>query len=237
MSDEAKPNILAAGVYLADVDNTAEHVRSILAATKSFNVVQRWTAIALTPNAKVLSPEDRVVTQRTARFKLINQMLQDYGAFDWIVVTDDDVELAPGFLDDLISVADMADFALFQPARTRDSFIDHLITAQCDGVTARRTNFVEIGPIVCLRVDAARLLMPFDETTEMAWGLDYIWPIIIAEAGLKMGIVDGAAAAHRIRMPNVTYSGDRARDEARLLLGRHRSVQKCDAFRVLDVIL
>ncbi|MCX5578957.1 hypothetical protein [Kaistia terrae] len=237
MMETGKANILAVGVYLADVENTVEHIRANFAAASHFNVVQRWTAIALTPNARIISPEDRIVKQRTARFKLINQMLADCDAFDWIVVTDDDVELAPGFLDDLISIADRADFALFQPARTRDSFIDHLITAQCDGVTARRTNFVEIGPIVCLRADAARLLIPFDQTTEMAWGLDYIWPVLIAEAGLKMGIVDGVAAAHRIRKPNVTYSGDHARIESTVLLGRHRHVQKSDAFRVLDVLV
>jgi hypothetical protein len=237
MSSKGRGDVLAVGVYLADVENTVEHVRSIFASTSSFNVIQRWTAIALTPNARIISPEDRIVTQRTARFKLINQMLADYSRFDWIVVTDDDVELAPGFLDDLISIADMADFALFQPARTRDSFIDHLITAQCDGVTARQTNFVEIGPIVCLRVDAARLLVPFDETTEMAWGLDYIWPIVIAEAGLKMGIVDGVAAAHRIRMPNITYSGEHARVESKLLLSRNRNIPTSGAFRVLDVIV
>ncbi|BCP52233.1 hypothetical protein K32_08500 [Kaistia sp. 32K] len=235
--NSAKQNVLAVGVYLADVENTNEHIRAVFAGARTLNVTQRWTAITLNSNARIVSARDAVVRRRTARFTLINRMLRDFQNFDWIVVTDDDVELAPGFLDDLIAVAVRADFALFQPARTRDSFIDHRITAQCDGTIARQTNFVEIGPMVCLRADAAKLLIPFDETTEMAWGLDYIWPVIIRDAGLKMGIIDASPAAHRIRPPNTTYNGNHARSQSKILLTNHRHLASEDAFRVLDVVV
>lgn len=233
----SKPSVLVVGVYLADVENTNEHIRRVFANAKTLNVFQRWTGIALGPDARIVSPSDSVVTQRTNRFVLINKMLADCGAFDWIIVTDDDVELGPDFIDDLIAISVEADFALFQPARTRDSFIDHRITAQFDGAIARQTNFVEIGPIVCLRADAARLLIPFDESTDMAWGLDFIWPVTIADAGLKMGIIDDAPAAHRIRAPNTTYSGDLARDQSNVLLDRHPHLGQHDAFRVLDILV
>lgn len=228
--------VLAVGVYLADRDNRRQHIAEILSHATTLDVTLRWTGIGLAPASRPADPDDHFVTRRAPRFKLLNDMLRDAADFDWIIITDDDIDLAPGFPDALIGVADRLGFALCQPARTRDSFIDHPITAEIPGLIARRTSFVEIGPVIAMSRDAARILLPFDETTEMGWGLDYVWPVLISRAGLAMGIIDAVPIAHRMRPPAATYSGDAARAEQRALLARQPRLDPNHAFRVHDIV-
>jgi hypothetical protein len=97
------------------------------------------------------------------------------------------------------------DFALAQPARTHDSYIDHRFVEQLDGITARQTRYVEIGPLFSMRADALPILTPFDVTTPMGWGYDFTWPLAMDAAKLKMGIVDAVPVSHKLRKPVANY--------------------------------
>ncbi len=70
------------------------------------------------------------------------------------VITDHDVELPPFFLDRYLAWVRKYGFALAQPARTHDSYIDHRFVEQLDGITARQAQYVEIGPFFSMRPDA-----------------------------------------------------------------------------------
>jgi hypothetical protein len=227
--------ILCLGVYLLDREHTAHHIGDILSRSQTVCVETRWTALA--PNGGKCDVPDTVavVDQRTPKCVLINRMLDDFDLYDWIILCDDDVEVAEGFADSLIAVANHADLSLVQPARTLDSYIDHPFVGQFPGLLARRTRFVEIGPVVCMRADAAKLLLPFAPDCEMGWGLDYVWPARMEAAGLRMGIIDAVPVAHRLRAPVSGYNYETARAEMERTLAREPSLATAEAFHILEV--
>jgi len=222
---------------MADRPNTAAHVIHELASSQLHVVEQRWLAIAPGGRGRFDLPATRaVVTGPTPKFELLNRLVDDAEEFDWVLFCDDDIEMAPGFLDRFIAAVSAADFALAQPARTPDSFTDHPIVIASPGVMARRTRFVEIGPLVAIRRDALPLILPFDEEDGMGWGLDLIWPVKIERAGLRMGIIDCAPVAHRFRRQVVSYDGSKAHEGAAWLLARREHLTPNEAFQVLEVL-
>lgn len=231
-------SVLAVGVYLADRTNLAEQIVQELTRSERHSVTQRWTALwsagEQTPQWRAVPYTVSSVTSPAPKFGLLNRMLDDADEFDWIIVLDDDVELSDGWLDRYIDIANRYDLALSQPARTRDSYIDHHIVAQAPGLLARRTRFVEIGPIICLRRDAIPHIIPFEDEVEMGWGLDFIWPVRIESAGLRMGIIDACPVAHTLRPPTQYY--DRTGTEQRMqrLLNAVEHLSPASAFTVLD---
>ena len=228
-------NILVAGVYMADRPNTVAHLMFELAGSEEHDVVQRWIALAPGGQGRYdLPATEMVVTEPTPKFKLLDQLTDDAQYFDWLLLCDDDVEVGAGFLDRLIGLSKEYDFALSQPARTADSFTDHPIVQVMPGLLARRTLFVEIGPLICMRRDAMPLLLPFGESCGMGWGLDFIWPVRLDDAGLRMGIVDAAPMAHRIRRPVTGYNYASAHEEECATLARFPHLSKDEAFTVLQ---
>ena len=228
-------SILVVGVYMADRANTAAHVMYEMAGSTDHVVVQRWIALAPGGRGRFDLPlTQMVITEPTSKFVLLDGLTEDAQDFDWLVICDDDVEVGPGFLDRLIAVSTQYDFALSQPARTADSFIDHPIVQVMPGLTARRTRFVEIGPVVCLRGDAMRLLLPFGKECGMGWGLDFVWPVRVERAGLRLGIVDAAPVAHRIRRPVAAYTWCGAHLEMCTTLAREVYLPMDEAFTVLE---
>jgi hypothetical protein len=228
-------SILAVGVYMAGQPNTARHVMHALAESRQHSVEQRWIALAPDGRGDCALPGTRaVVTEPTPKFTLLDRLVDDARAFDWLLVSDDDVELGPGFLDGLIGQAVTHDLALCQPARSTDSFTDHPIVQVMPGLSARRTRFVEIGPLFCMRRDAMELLLPFGDPHGMGWGLDLIWPARLEQAGLRLGIVDATPVAHRIRRQLASYAhGDASHAMAALMQGQPHLTMD-EAFTVLE---
>lgn len=228
-------SVLVAGIYLADRPHVAGHLTFELASSRTHEVTQRWTALA--PGGVGffdLPCTVTIVVDRAPKFALIDATTRDAGAFDWVLIIDDDVELPEGFLDRFIALADRYDFALCQPARTEDSYIDHSIVMRMPGLAARRTRFVEIGPVFAIRRDAMPLLMPFGAECGMGWGLDFVWPGIIEPAGLRMGIIDATPVAHRLRKPVAGYSHGDASQEMFRRMAAHPHLSHAEAFTVLE---
>lgn len=227
--------VLVVGVYLADRETAAALVSYDMAGSRAHEVVCRWIALAPDGRGRTDLPDTvRVVTAPAPRCDLVNSLLQDCAGFDWVVLCDDDVELGPDFLDSFLALAERHDLALCQPARTPDSFIDHDFVARMPGIDARRTRFVEIGPVVFFRRDAAALLLPFAPGSGMGWGLDFVWPVRIEAAGLRMGIVDAVPVAHRLRPPVAGYSYEHAMREMSANLSRDRHLGRDEAFTILE---
>lgn len=229
------PKILCVGVFLADRENTINHIVDVLGQSKTAEVEQRWIAISSHISKANFNFPVWEVTEPAPKCKLINRTLDGYENYDWIMIVDDDIYLPWGFVDSIISISSMADFALFQPARTQDSSIDHPIVMQSPGIIARRTRFVEIGPLVCMRSDAAKLLLPFADYCEMGWGLDFVWPVIMEENGLKLGIVDAVPIAHHLRLTASEYGYDKAKAEQICTTSVNRSLSEIEAFKVLEI--
>ena len=184
-------NILVGGVYLTDRPSTVGDAVDAFSASAEHRVVQRWISLGPKPQ-RAVPYTVRHVGERAPKYALLNSLFEDAALFDWVIACDDDVEFPPGFVDRIVALAERFDFALVQPARSRESYIDHRITAVIGGLQARRTRFVEIGPVTMLRHDAVRLLLPFSDIEGMGWGLDFVWPAIVEAAGLRLGIIDAA---------------------------------------------
>lgn len=229
--------VLTVGIYFLNRETNINHISGELSSARNWVVSQRWAAIGGTVVPNHLSEFTRYTCHvPKPKFELINILLSDVTLddYEYVLVCDDDIECERNFLDRYLVYVKRYDFALAQPARTHDSFIDHMIVERMDDVIARRTRFVEIGPLFSLRYDAYSVLLPFEESSPMGWGYDFVWPVRLEAAGLKLGIVDAVPVAHRLRKPVAHYSFNTAHDEMTNYLKERKHLTRDEAFRVME---
>jgi len=230
-------HVLVTGVYLCDKDHCAPGIIGELARSTRWRVDQRWVALGVSGVPEALAPA--TIAHRTdpsPKFAILNEVLRGapVGDYEYILVCDDDVTLPSAFLDDYLDVVSTFDFHLAQPARSHDSFIDHPFVEQLDGLTARWTRFVEIGPLFSIRRDAVAHLVPFDEASPMGWGYDFVWPLTMERAGLKMGVVDRTPIVHSLRKPVAHYDHGAADQAMQRYLDGRPHISKADAFTIVE---
>lgn len=231
-------SVLVVGVYLADKENHIEHLVETFSRSVKWRVVQKWAAIG---RGKFADPVNRVTAlkldQGLPKYAMINLLLvnENPDDYDYVIICDDDITLPAGFLDTFLELQEKYDFALAQPARTHNSYVDHVMVEKIDGLLARRTRFNEIGPLNSFRRDTIKLFIPFDvSTTPMGWGYDFVWPYVLEKNGLRTGIIDATPADHSLRKPVAYYSQDQARRQMKDYLAKtpHFSVE--EAFIILE---
>lgn len=206
--------ILVVGVYVCDKPTLAADIASGFARSRHA-VTQAWASLGTGPHgvADMQAWTRLALSAPSPKFAIVNELIGgfDLREFTHLVVTDDDIEFAPGFLDDFIGLQQHYGFALAQPARSAESNIDHPITRERHTRMARQTRFVEIGPLFSMAAVAFPVMLPFDESFYMGWGLDHVWPVALAQAGLPMGVIDRTPVHHRFRPIASTYSEEAAR--------------------------
>lgn len=233
MSDNQDNRVLVTGVYLPGVPNHATRISSDLLAARQWQVELRWASIGQGPvDESVLSRTLLRLQNRIPKFELLNRLLSDIdlSRYAFLVVVDDDIELAPDFLDRFLTYQSTYDLTLAAPARTHDSYIDHHFVAQLLGVAGRQTRFVEIGPVFSIRRDGFKHLLPFDEDAPMGWGLDFVWPARLGKLGHRLGIIDATPVRHALRKPVSGYSYDETNQAMKAFLERHEHLAHADAF-------
>jgi len=150
---------------------------------------------------------------------------------DWLLIVDDDVALPRGFLDTFVFVAERFRLHVAQPAHAFASHAAWPVTRRRPGLIARRTRFVEIGPVTAIHADAFGALLPFPEL-EMGWGLDAHWSARAAENGMALGIVDATPIRH-LRPVAASYPQAAAIAEADRFLASRPYVTREQAAEVL----
>jgi hypothetical protein len=233
-----QPRVLVLGVYLADRKNTVAHLVDAFGASRHCRVEQHWVALGHTPPpAQVAAVTAQQERTPAPKFVLINRLLRavDRDAFDYVIVCDDDIHLPDRFIDRFIGWQQHLGFSLAQPARTWDSDSDHHFVRRKLRVRsrARETRFVEIGPLFCMDRRFAPLLLPFDESSPMGWGYDYVWPVVARQHGLRMGIIDDVPMAHLLRKQGSLYDSSGQRELMRDYLARHEHLAANECFTVL----
>lgn len=133
------------------------------------------------------------------RFELINRLLEGAGPTETVVVADDDVSFSVGTLDQFIRISRESGFELAQPAHSRRSHSTYAFSRRRPWSRARRTNFIEIGPLFIVDGEALSRFTPFPQDTRMGWGVDLLWRDA-AIAGACIGIVDAVAVSHLTRL-------------------------------------
>jgi GT2 family glycosyltransferase len=170
------------------------------------------------------------------KFENLNGLLAAHppGAYDWLLVIDDDVALPRGFLDSFLCAAERTGLKLAQPAHRLYSHAAWPVTRRHPGATARETTFVEIGPVTAFHRDCFDVLLPFPEGLPMGWGLDVHWAAVAAEHGWPIGIVDATPIGHTQRPAGSRYARDAAQAQARAFLADRPYVRR-DEVRTLAV--
>ena len=228
--------VLVLGVYLAQRANTVEHLMAAFARPGRCRVEQRWIALHGAPATPLQRAHTvRIEGRSVPKFRLLNELLRevDLSSFDYLLVCDDDVRLPRGFLDAFIGWQRRLGFALAQPARTLNSHVDHALVRQRPWLIARRTRFVEIGPLFCLQRALFDALLPFDEASPMGWGYDFVWPLQVAAAGGTMGVIDATPVDHSLRGRGEAYAWEHERAAMSDYLAGRPHLSAGQAFRVL----
>jgi hypothetical protein len=230
--------VLVLGIYLAEKPTAVEDVVTRIKESESVEVEQRWIALGAAPISAVEDVTVRTVQERTPKFQLLNELISEVSlkAYDYIVICDDDIVCPHRFLDPLIAIQEKYGFTLAQPARTETSYTDHPIVEAHRGLIARRTQFVEIGPVFSIHCSAFDGLLPFDLRSPMGWGYEQIWAYEALERDWALGIIDGCPVDHGLRKPVANYAWrDAKKQQLELLASRpHLPLDMC--FTVLDAI-
>jgi hypothetical protein len=135
------------------------------------------------------------------RQELLNRLIEaapatDCGRGSWLVLADDDVEVSPSALSILFAAADATGLDVVQPGHDSRSWAATEHVRAQPGVLARRTGFVEIGPLVAMRESLRPALLPLDESLGMGWGQDHMWARYYSDHGIRVGIIDGVRMRH-----------------------------------------
>jgi glycosyltransferase involved in cell wall biosynthesis len=229
---------LVIGIYLSDRPNNVVDIVSCIKESAGWGVTQRWIALGQNPPPPDLADLTvRAESRSVPKFELLNALLadQNLGDYDYVLVIDDDIVLPRGFIDAMLPLQHELDFALAQPSRTSCSYIDHPIVEQQRGALARRTRFVEIGPVFSVHRSAFDLVFPFDPASPMGWGYENVWAYKLEQSGQRMGILDAVSVDHGLRKPVANYSWHSADDQRRRYLNAnpHLTLEEC--FRVLEL--
>ena len=221
----APATVLVAGIYRPDgVDDMAAAVRELRRSKHRVRFVLGTTGAKATS----LAPETTEAEMEGGKFANLNRLLAAAGELpDWLLLLDDDVELPEAFLDGLIGVAEALDLDLLQPAMTWSSFGAWRVTRR-RAALARRTRFVEIGPVTLMRREVAGTVMPFSEAG-MGWGQCLHWGALAKERGWKLGVVDALAIRHERRPTGSAYDESDALEAARRYLDSHDHISFAEA--------
>jgi hypothetical protein len=168
------------------------------------------------------------------KFANLNALLADHppDEQDWLLVLDDDVALPPRFLDRFLVVCERLGFTLAQPAHRHRSHAAWPVTRRRPGV-ARRTRFVEIGPVTAFRRDAFADLLPFPDL-RMGWGLDAHWAAVARDHAWAVGIVDATPIRHGLRRTASGYAHADAVAEGRAFLAERPHLSASELNETLE---
>jgi hypothetical protein len=169
------------------------------------------------------------------KFENLNALLKHVAPGDarWILAIDDDVELPHGFLDRFLFLADRFELQLAQPALRHTSHAAWRVCRRERWSVLRRTNFVEIGPLVAFHRSIASELLPFPPL-RMGWGLDAHWGGLALERGWRLGIVDAVPIRHEARQVASGYDRRAAVEELRGFLAGRAHIDRVTALEVLE---
>jgi hypothetical protein len=172
------------------------------------------------------------------KFENLNRLLgatPPLASYDWLIVSDDDVELAPRFLDRALALCERLQLDIAQPAQTMRSHAAWRVTRRRPFSLARRTAYVEIGPVTVFSRRAAAALTPFPQL-RFGWGLDNHWGALARERGWRLGILDSLPVRHEAQRVAATYTHAEAIEEGRRFLAGRPYVTAEEAQRTLETI-
>ncbi len=172
------------------------------------------------------------------KFENLNRLLASTGPagmYDWVLVIDDDVGLPVHFLDRYVALCERLRLDLSQPAQSMRSHSAWRVTRRRPFSLARRTQYVEIGPVTAFAGRVAAELLPFPEL-RFGWGLDNHWGAVARDRGWRLGVVDSLPVRHETERVASAYAHADAIAEARSFLAGRAYITAAEAQRTLSTI-
>lgn len=114
----------------------------------------------------------------------------------WLVIFDDDATFARTGKTRFLDVALRAGFDISQPSIEPGQPHSYSFTLTRFLSVARRTRYVEVGPVVAFSPRGRAHALPFPADAEMGWGVDVAWSIEAQRTGIGLGIVDAEPILH-----------------------------------------
>lgn len=139
-------------------------------------------------------------TKETFKWQGIWDMLWDDPTllqYDYYWMPDEDILLETDKINELFEKMSMWDLDLAQPSIEKSdiSFPSWELFIHKEGANFIATNFVEIMCPCFSRLALQKVLPTFRES-KSGWGLDLVWPKIIGDTGLNIGIINSIVAKH-----------------------------------------
>ena len=173
---------------------------------------------------------------QAGKFDNINAVLggKALSRYDWLLIVDDDITVSSGFLDLLIGEALHRGFKLAQPAHRFLSYASFEVTERHWAAVARRTRFVEIGPVSLFHRDSFADLLPFP-SLRWSWGLDVYWAAVARQRGWPIGVIDAVPIRH-LRPVGSAYDRAVAIEEgSRFLAARGIALRREDVLTTVEL--
>lgn len=148
-----------------------------------------------------------------ARPELIDQ-------YDNFWFPDDDLSVSTETLNRMFALFHGLGLDLAQPALTANSYFSWSLLLQQEGHVARYSQFVEVMAPLFTRETLRKVLHTFAESRS-GWGLDWVWPTVLAPHHPKIAILDATPVWHTRPIGGDLYKNnpdlDPRLDERRLL--------------------
>ena len=202
-------------------------------ASKRHDVRFALGATAETADAALATQTAATGMAGAGKFQNLNRLLDGPPA-DWTLAVDDDVALPPRFTDRFLALVERLGLDLAQPAQTWRSHAAWRVTRRRPAL-ARRTAFVEIGPVTAFSRRAAEAMLPFPDL-RWGWGLDNHWSALAAGRGWGLGVIDALPVRHEWQPVAAGYTHAEAIDEAARFLADRPYVRTEQAQRTLATI-
>jgi hypothetical protein len=120
------------------------------------------------------------------------ELIDQYDSF-WF--PDDDLSASTDTLNRMFALFQGLDLDLAQPALTVNSYYSWSILLQQEGHIARYSEFVEVMAPLFTRETLLKCSPSFAESRS-GWGLDWVWPTVLATHEPKIAILDATPVWH-----------------------------------------
>ena len=129
------------------------------------------------------------------------------GRYRYVMLPDDDLSFTAPEISRFFAICARHNFAIAQPSLDFRSYFSHPITVKRPLLSYRVTNFVEVMT-PCFRQDILQEVLPSLLDSASGWGIDDVWPQLLAGRGERFAIVDEVSITHTRPVGGELYRGN-----------------------------